>query len=61
MQKEFVNIAARELRTLVQPILGLSDILLSKKGNIEQYKELLDAIKRSARRLQKITEDMSQK
>jgi signal transduction histidine kinase len=36
MQKEFVNIAAHELRTPVQPILGLSDVLLSKKGNIKK-------------------------
>jgi signal transduction histidine kinase len=56
MQKEFIDIAAHELRTPVQPILGLSDVLLSKKGNIEQYKELLDAIKRSAKRLHNLTE-----
>jgi two-component system, OmpR family, sensor histidine kinase VicK len=58
MQKEFVNIAAHELRTPVQPILGLSDVLLSKKGDIEQYRELLDAIKRSAKRLQRLTENI---
>ena len=51
MQKEFINVAAHELRTPVQPILGLSDVLLSKKGDIEQYKGLLDTIKRSANRL----------
>ena len=49
MQKEFINVAAHELRTPVQPILGLSDVLLSKKGNIEQYKDLLDAIRRNAK------------
>jgi hypothetical protein len=54
MQKEFVNIAAHELRTPVQPILGLSDVLISKKGDIEQYRELLDAIKRNAKRLQRL-------
>jgi CHASE3 domain sensor protein len=58
MQKEFINVAAHELRTPVQPILGLSDVLLSKKGNIEQYKELLDAIKRNAKRLHRLTEDI---
>jgi two-component system sensor histidine kinase VicK len=58
MQKEFIDIAAHELRTPVQPILGLSDVLLSKKGDIEQYKELLDAIKRNAKRLQRLTEDI---
>jgi signal transduction histidine kinase len=58
MQKEFINIAAHELRTPVQPILGLSDVLLSKKGDIEQYKELLDAIIRNAKRLHRLTEDI---
>ena len=31
MQEEFINIAAHELRTPVQPILGLSQVLMSKK------------------------------
>ena len=58
MQKEFINIAAHELRTPIQPILGLSDVLLSKKGDIEQYKELLYAIIRNAKRLQRFTENI---
>jgi signal transduction histidine kinase len=58
MQKEFINVAAHELRTPIQPILGLSDVLLSKRGDIEQYKGLLDSIKRSANRLQRLTEDI---
>jgi signal transduction histidine kinase len=58
MQKEFINIAAHELRNPIQPILGLSTILQSKEGNIEQYKDLLDIITRSARRLQRLTEDI---
>ena len=53
-----INTAAHELRTPVQPILGLSDVLLSKNGDIEQYRELLDTIKRSAKRLQQLTEDI---
>ncbi|HET7389524.1 MAG TPA: hypothetical protein VFJ51_01780 [Nitrososphaeraceae archaeon] len=32
-QKEFINIAAHELRTPIQPILGLSEILSRKVGN----------------------------
>jgi two-component sensor histidine kinase len=58
VQKEFINSAAHELRTPVQPILGLSDVLLSKDGDIVQYRELLDAIKRNAKRLQRLTEDI---
>src|SRR6188472_348428 len=58
MQKEFINVAAHELRTPIQPILSLSQILLSKKGDIEQYRELLDAIKRNSKRLQRLTENI---
>jgi signal transduction histidine kinase len=51
IQNEFISIAADELRTPIQPILGLSEILLCKKGNIEQDKELLNIIIRNAKRL----------
>ena len=50
MQKEFIDIAAHELRTPIQPILSLSAILQSKEeGDIKQYRELLDVINRSAK------------
>ena len=58
IQNEFISIAAHELRTPIQPILGLSEILLSKKGNIEQDKELLNVIIRNAKRLRKLTENI---
>jgi signal transduction histidine kinase len=58
MQKEFINIAAHELRTPIQPILGLAEVLSSKTGSIEQYNELIEAIIRNARRLQSLTEDI---
>ncbi|MFZ0264989.1 MAG: HAMP domain-containing sensor histidine kinase, partial [Nitrososphaeraceae archaeon] len=58
MQREFINVAAHELRTPVQPILGLSEVLLSKKGNIEDYFDLVSAINRNAKRLQHLTEDI---
>jgi two-component system, OmpR family, sensor histidine kinase VicK len=58
MQREFINVAAHELRTPIQPILGLSNVLLSKKGDIEQYKDLLDVVNKSAKRLQKLTENI---
>jgi two-component system, OmpR family, sensor histidine kinase VicK len=58
MQKEFINITAHELRTPTQPILIFSDVLLSKKGNIEEYRELLEAIVRNAKRLQRLTDDI---
>jgi signal transduction histidine kinase len=34
MQNEFINIAAHEMRTPIQPILGLSEIILQKLSNI---------------------------
>ena len=58
MQKEFINIAAHELRTPIQPIIGLSEFIRSKKGNIEQYGELIDAIIRNGKRLRRLTEDI---
>jgi two-component system sensor histidine kinase VicK len=57
MQKEFIDMAAHELRTPIQPILSLSAILQSKEeGDIKQYRELLDVINRSAKKLQRLTE-----
>ena len=32
IQEEFITVAAHELRNPIQPILGLSEILLSRKG-----------------------------
>jgi len=57
MQKEFINIAAHELRNPIQPIIGLSEVLRSRTKDTEQY-EFLDAIVRSAKRLQQLTENI---
>jgi signal transduction histidine kinase len=57
-QKEFINVAAHELRTPIQPIIGLSQILLSKTGNIEQYNDMLDVIYRNAKRLNRLSDDI---
>ena len=57
MQKEFINIAAHELRTPIQPILGLSEVLHDKIKDTKQI-ELIDAIIRNAKRLQRLTEDI---
>ena len=57
-QKEFINVAAHELRTPIQPILGLSHLLLSKTGSIEQYNELLETINRNAKRLNRLSDDI---
>jgi two-component system sensor histidine kinase VicK len=57
MQKEFVNIAAHELRTPIQPILGLSEIL-QDFVNKEPERAYVEIILRNARRLEKLTEDL---
>jgi two-component system, OmpR family, sensor histidine kinase VicK len=58
MQQEFINVAAHELRTPIQPILGLADILRSKELDGGQEAEYLDVIIRNAKRLQRLTEDI---
>ena len=57
MQKEFINIAAHELRTPIQPILGLSEIVKNKIKDKEE-KELLDVIIKNTKRLKNLTEDI---
>jgi signal transduction histidine kinase len=57
MQKEFINIAAHELRTPIQPILGLSEVLRSKEKD-EEKRRLVDIISRNAKRLQRLTQDI---
>jgi two-component system sensor histidine kinase VicK len=72
MQKEFINIAAHELRTPIVPILGFSELLYSKakehqlqQGEApqkeEQQKEMLDMLQtilRNANRLHRLTENI---
>jgi len=57
MQKEFIGIAAHELRNPIQPILGLAEIVKSKIKDAKQY-ESLDIIIRNAKRLKRLTEDI---
>src|SRR5215216_3451790 len=62
MQKEFINIAAHELRTPIQPILGLTSILRSNnsrdKTSAAKQDEMLVIIMRNARRLQRLVDDI---
>jgi signal transduction histidine kinase len=56
-QQEFINIAAHELRTPIQPIIGLSEILRSKKPEEQlQQETMLDVIIRNAKRLQRLSQ-----
>src|SRR6185437_4439071 len=56
-QKEFIAIAAHELRNPIQPILGISEILHSK-AEYSTNREHLEVIVRNARKLHKIAEDI---
>jgi two-component system sensor histidine kinase VicK len=62
MQREFINIAAHELRTPAQSVLGYAELVredaLHKQANIGESLEKIDAIYRNARRLQKLTNDI---
>jgi two-component system sensor histidine kinase VicK len=62
MQKEFINIAAHELRTPVQPILGMAELLeLSFEGGqskTEITKDEIDIILRNAKRLERLSSDV---
>ena len=55
MQREFINIASHEMKTPTQAIMGFSEML-------EQYpdkrEEMTEAIKRNAKRLHKLTNDI---
>ena len=58
VKDDFVHIAAHELRAPIQPILGLAEILRSKKTDGGQEAGYLDMIIRNAKRLQRLTEDI---
>jgi signal transduction histidine kinase len=57
MQKDFINIAAHELRTPIQPILGLTEAILSQSKDDTQ-KELLEVVVRNAKRLTTLIENI---
>jgi two-component system, OmpR family, sensor histidine kinase VicK len=74
MEKEFINMAAHEIRTPVQPLLGMTDILMSQfeeeeeeeqqergkknKKEITVTKEEIEMIARNAKRLERLTSDI---
>jgi signal transduction histidine kinase len=55
MQKEFINIAAHELRTPTQAITGYSELLEMEPENTMIY---LNPIIRNSKRLQRLSEDI---
>ncbi|MGN6560148.1 MAG: sensor histidine kinase, partial [Candidatus Nitrosocosmicus sp.] len=57
MQRDFINVASHELRTPIQPILGLSKIVRDKVQDNEQ-KAFLDIVIKNAKRLKRLAEDI---
>jgi two-component system, OmpR family, sensor histidine kinase VicK len=55
MQKEFINIASHEMKTPTQAILGMSGLL---QYYPEKKDELIEIIRRNAKRLQSLTSDI---
>jgi two-component system sensor histidine kinase VicK len=60
LQNEFITMAAHELRTPIQPVLALSQHLLSHDTSLDfkERQQYLDIIVRNAVRLQHLTEDI---
>ena len=64
MEREFINVAAHELRTPIVPILNLSELLCSKlkeqqpKLQQKEMLEMLEIILRNAYRLHELTDDI---
>ncbi|MDW0119475.1 MAG: HAMP domain-containing sensor histidine kinase [Nitrososphaeraceae archaeon] len=53
LEKDFVNIAAHELRNPIQPIIGFSELLYSKIDN-QEHRRLLDEVILNAKRLERL-------
>ena len=63
MQREFINVAAHELRTPVQPLLGITELVsermeAGKADQVQVSKEEVDMLARNARRLEKLTQNI---
>ena len=58
IQKDFINVAAHELRTPIQPIIALTDIVYSQSKEDKEKRKLLEIIMRNAKRLKRLTDDI---
>ncbi|HEY6534843.1 MAG TPA: HAMP domain-containing sensor histidine kinase [Candidatus Nitrosocosmicus sp.] len=58
LQKDFVHIAAHELKNPIQPILGLSNILMKHKPDENEYYNIVKTINRNAKKLIQLTNDI---
>lgn len=62
MQQEFINVAAHELRTPIQPLLGVTELIQERidggRDKAEIIKEELDILVRNAKRLERLASDI---
>lgn len=61
LQREFVNVAAHELRTPIQPLLGAAELMESQfneKDEIRVTRAEIEMILRNARRLERLSSDL---
>jgi signal transduction histidine kinase len=62
MRNQFINIAAHELRTPIQPLVGMANILESRfnadKDKIQITKPETEIIIRNAKRLERLSSDI---
>lgn len=63
LQQEFINVAAHELRTPVQPLLGIAELIsdkmeVEKADQVQVSKQEVDMLVRNARRLEKLTQNI---
>ena len=58
LQKDFVHIAAHELKNPIQPILALTEILVKKKPDENEFQNILKIIDRNAKKLFQLTNDI---
>ena len=60
LKNDFINIAAHEMKTPIQPIIALAEVLQQEGGinNIEKNKQYLDIIFRNSKRLKQLTDDL---
>ena len=62
LQREFVNVAAHELRTPIQPLLGAAELLgeqlKEEKDKVEVSRAEIEMIVRNAKRLERLSSDI---